>query len=82
VLVLEPSPALTHLAQRLQVDVDGIAFLARLEDPAVERLDALVAQAQARDAQAIDEGLQQTLRFVPRLLRGRAKKMLFPEDDQ
>ena len=33
-----------------------------------------------RDERSIEEALQETLRFVPRLLRGRAKKMLFPED--
>jgi hypothetical protein len=80
--VPEPSAALHDLAERLQVDPERIGFLGRLGEPAVEGFASLLADAQARDGQAIEAGLQETLRFVPRLLRGRAKKMLFPEDDQ
>ena len=79
--VPEPSAPLARLADRLQVDPDRLAFLDRLDAPAVESFATLVEDAMHRDEQAIEEGLQETLRFVPRLLRGRAKKMLFPEDD-
>jgi hypothetical protein len=78
----EPSPVLRRLADRLDVGVDRIVHLERLGDPVIEELDALVGRAQSRDEQEIEEGFQQTLRFVPRLLRGRVKKLLFPEDDR
>ena len=75
-----PSPALARLADHLDVDVDRLAHLDRLDESRIDAFATLVAEAQARDARAIEDGLQQTLRFVPRLLRGRAKKLLFPED--
>lgn len=77
----EPSAALTALADRLHVGVERILHLERLGEPVLEEFGALVRRAQTRDEQEIEEGFQQTLRFVPRLLRGRVKKMLFPEDD-
>ena len=75
-----PSPALSRLADHLDVDVARLAHLDRLEESRIDAFATLVAAAQARDARSIEDGLQQTLRFVPRLLRGRAKKLLFPED--
>jgi hypothetical protein len=81
VAVPDPSAPLARLADRLQVDPDRLAFLDRLDEPAVEEFATQVEEAMDRDQRAIEEGLQETLRFVPRLLRGRAKKMLFPEDD-
>jgi hypothetical protein len=80
--VPEPSTALSGLAEQLKVDVDRIAHLERLGDPVLEGFSALVGRAVERDGREIEEGFQKTLRFVPRLLRGRAKKMLFPEDDR
>ena len=78
----EPSPALDALADRLGVDVARVAHLDRLGAPALDEFTALVARAEERDGQEIEEGFQETLRFVPRLLRGRVKKLLFPEDDR
>ena len=75
-----PSPGLTRLAETLQVDVDRLAHLDRLGDARIDSFATLVTGAQARDAQSIEAGLQETLRFVPRLLRGTAKKLLFPGD--
>ncbi len=77
-----PSAALDHLAERLHVDAERIAHLERLGTPALEELEALVGRAQDRDGQEIEDGFQQTLRFVPRLLRGRVQKLLFAEDDR
>ena len=76
----QPSPALDALAGRLHVDVERVAHLGRLGETTLQQLTDLVGSAQARDDQAIEEALQQTVRFVPKLLRGRAKKMLFPEE--
>jgi hypothetical protein len=73
---------LRGLADRLDVDVERIAHLERLGDPALGELEALVGRVQAQDEQEIEDGFQQTLRLVPRLLRGRVTKLLFPEDDR
>lgn len=78
----EPSAALSELAERLHVGVERIVHLERLGVHALEEFGALVGRAQSRDEQEIEEGFHQTLRFVPRLLRGRVKKLLFPEDDR
>ena len=78
----DPSPALSGLADRLHVGVERIGHLERLGEAVLEEFGALVGRAQERDEREIEEGFQQTLRFVPRLLRGRVKKLLFPEDDR
>jgi hypothetical protein len=52
----------------------------RLGDARIDSFATLVAEAQARDAQSIEAGLLETLRFVPRPLRRTAKKLLFPGD--
>lgn len=69
---------LDRLAQRLRVTP---AALDMLEDAAredVETLDAAVAHAMAEEDQAFDKALEDALRFVPRILRGAAAKLLFP----
>ena len=40
----------------------------------------VVVDALERDEARVTEAVEETVRFVPRPLRGRAKKMLFPED--
>lgn len=75
-----PSPALTRLAASLQVDVGRLDHMDRLGDARIDSFATLVAEAQARDAQSIEAGLLETLRFVPRPLRRTAKKLLFPGD--
>ncbi len=75
-----PSPALTLLADRMHVPADRIAHLDRLDEAMLGEFAELLGRAQERDGTEIEEALQQTLRFVPRLLRGRAQKILFPED--
>lgn len=74
------SPALTRLAETLDADEAELSELSALDDAALERLRDLVAGAIVREEAAVDDALQATLRFLPRPLRGRAKKMLFPED--
>lgn len=71
--------ALTDLADTLRVAPEELGFLHDLDDASFARLDALVSTAVARDSAAIDEGLEKTLAFVPRLLRGRVRKLLMPE---
>lgn len=74
-----PSPALTKLAERLQVPPDRLSALDRLDPATVDAFADVVRQAQERDEAEIEKALQETLGFVPRILRGRVKKMLFPE---
>lgn len=75
-----PSPALSSLAETLRTEPHELTHLDRLGPDALYRLETLVLAAASRDAEAIDEALQQTLRILPRILRGRAKKLLFPEE--
>lgn len=69
---------LDRLAQRLRVTP---AALDMLEDAAredLETLDTVVAQAMDEEDKAFEKGLEDALRFVPRILRGAAQKLLFP----
>jgi hypothetical protein len=79
--VFVPSSSLLRLAAALGVDVDRVQHLERLGDPVIDGFSDIVVRAHERDAQAIESGLQGTLRFVPRLLRGRAAKLLFPDGE-
>ena len=47
----------------------------------LDRLTGIVTGALERDEQRVAAALEGTVRFVPRPLRGRARKMLFPEDE-
>lgn len=63
-----PSKAATALTERLGADLPpGVA---RLKAADLARIDALVAQAEARQDAAVAEGTERALRHVPRLLRG------------
>ena len=66
------------LADLLEVPPDEVSFLGRLDEADLARLHDVVAGSLEREAQAIDEALEATMRFLPRPLRGRARKMLFP----
>jgi hypothetical protein len=70
--------AVDALAALLEVPATEVAFLGRLGDDDLARLHATVAGTLRREAEAIDEALEATVRFLPRPLRGRAKKLLFP----
>ncbi len=72
---------LQELARTLGVEVADIGYLSDLEASVVRRLDAAVATTVATEEAAIDEALQRTLRFLPRLLRGPAKAVLFPDGE-
>ena len=74
-----PTPALSRLAERLQVDPEQLSRLERLDESTLDGFAEVVGRAQERDEAEIEQALQETLRFVPRILRGRVKKMLFPE---
>ncbi len=66
------------LATLLEVPPGDVAFLDKLAPADLDRLHRVVQGSLEREGEAIDEALQATMRFLPRPLRGRAKKMLFP----
>ena len=66
------------LAALLEVPRTQVAFLDKLGEADLARLHDVVTGSLEREGEAIDEALQATMRFLPRPLRGRAKKMLFP----
>ena len=74
----EKNPGLEELADLLDVPAGDVAFLSRLDEADLARLRAVVAGSLDREAAAIDEALEATMRFLPRPFRGRARKMLFP----
>ncbi|UDY22342.1 hypothetical protein [Nocardioides sp. Kera G14] len=67
-----------RLAKRLGVPETRLAALQdhRAEDLA--RLDAVIDRAMESEDRAFDGALDEALRFVPRLVRGPAQKLLFP----
>ena len=71
--------ALARLARTLGADPQELGSVTGLDAPALERLESLVADALEQDEARVTEAVEETVRFVPRPLRGRAKKMLFPE---
>ena len=74
------TPVITvdDLADLLEVPRSDVSFLDKLSEADLARLHGVVAGSLEREGEAIDEALQATMRFLPRPLRGRAKKMLFP----
>ena len=73
------SEALAGLAKTLGADPQELGSVAGLDAQALARLESLVADALEQDEARVTEAVEETVRFVPRPLRGRAKKMLFPE---
>ena len=77
--VPDPSPTTVEdLADLLEVPRGEVSFLSKLDEADLARLHHVVAGSLDREAEAIDEALEATMRFLPRPLRGRARKMLFP----
>jgi hypothetical protein len=63
-----PSKAAEALAGRLGAELPS--GVARLKAADLARLDALVATAAERQAEAVERGAESALRHVPRILRG------------
>lgn len=51
--------------------------LEELSGKELQKLADLLAAAKARQAQELEEGVQESLDFVPRLMRGSVRKILF-----
>lgn len=73
--------ALTALAARLDVPPDRLDSLAGVAEKDLAVLDAAVAAVLQADDDAIQAGLEGALHLIPRPLRGRAAKVLMPEED-
>ena len=69
---------LDRLAQRLRVTPAAIDMLEDASRADVEKLDTLLAHAMDDEDKAFDAALEDALRFIPRLVRGPAQKLLFP----
>ena len=69
---------LDSLARRLGVDPRRLAPLRAAGAADIRRVDAAVERAMEDEDRAFDAALTDALRFVPRLLRGTAQKLLFP----
>ncbi len=76
-----PDTTVDDLAELLEVPPGQVAFLSSLDEADLARLHRVVSDSLEREAAAIDEALQATMRFLPRPLRGRARKMLFPDEE-
>jgi hypothetical protein len=70
------------LARRLHLNTDELAVLTDFDDDEQARFAGIVEQAVTRQSAQIDEALETALRFVPRLLRGRARALLLPGGDR
>ena len=67
-----------RLAGQLGVPTARLAMLERYDDAAIARLEQALAGATVAEDRAFDKALDEALRFIPRLLRGTAQKLLFP----
>lgn len=73
------SDQLRRLGEALDAPPGELDYLEPLDEAGLARLHDLVRASLAAEEQRVQEALQATMRFVPRPLRGRAKKLLFPE---
>ncbi|MFT4264221.1 MAG: hypothetical protein QM572_12615 [Nocardioides sp.] len=72
------STQLAPLAQRLGVPEARLSALRDHASGDLARLEEIVARAMESEDAAFDSALDEALRFVPRLVRGPAQKLLFP----
>ncbi len=72
------SGELTSLAKRIGVAELQLNPFRAYPGEELGRLDAAVAQAMDEEDVAFDKAMDESRRFVPRLLRGPAQKLLFP----
>jgi len=72
------SERLGRIAATLGVSEERLAPLSTYDDEQLRRFGELIDEALGAEDRAFDAGLEEALRFVPRLLRGAAKGLLFP----
>ncbi|MGK2876107.1 MAG: hypothetical protein ACSLEW_10795 [Nocardioides sp.] len=66
------------LAAQIGVPVERLEPFTGYSDTELQTLQTAVSRAVEEESKAFDEGLEHALRFVPALLRGAAKMLLFP----
>jgi hypothetical protein len=76
-----PDRAVARLSAQLGVPLAGLAALERFSDDQVAVISAAVQVALETHRRELDESLEKAIGFVPRLLRGRARKLLLPGAD-
>ena len=69
---------IAELGAQLSVPEDRLAVLQCFTDAQVGALSDAVAQAARTQRRDIDDALERAVGFVPKLLRGRARKLLLP----
>ncbi|MFT4286417.1 hypothetical protein [Nocardioides sp.] len=72
------SGELASLANRIGVTEQQLSPFRAYAPDELGRLDTAVARAMTDEDVAFDKALDEALRFVPKLLRGTAQKLLFP----
>lgn len=70
------SDSLGRLAATLGVPSDRLTPLTSYDDKQLSHLDKLLTDAMAAEEKAFDSALEEALGFVPRPLRGTAKRIL------
>ena len=75
-----PDDPIAQLSATLRVPADELAVLDQFSKADVATLAAAVDRALAVQRTEIHESLEAALGIVPRPLRGRARKLLFPGD--
>ena len=68
------------IADRLGAPIADMSVLDHCSEDELSRIDAAVVKLLASEDRAVDEGLTEALRFVPRPVRNRAKVLLFGGD--
>lgn len=74
----ERSDDLRVLAEVLDTPVGDLDYLTPLDDAALTQLHTVLQRSLEAEDRRVQDALQATMRFLPRPLRGRAKKLLFP----
>jgi len=69
---------IAQVARQLRVPAAKLAALQSLDAADRAEFAATVGEAVARQSREIAESLEAALGFIPRPLRGRASKLLFP----
>jgi hypothetical protein len=77
-----PDDPIAQLCTTLHVSPAELAMLEQFAPDDVAALAAAVDRAVAVQRAEIDESLEAALGIVPRPLRGRARKLLFPGDSR
>lgn len=75
-----PQPLVTSIAERLELPSERLALLEGYSEDDLSVLDDAIALAIRAEDKAVEDGLTEALRFVPRPLRGRARALLFGSD--